>query len=125
MGISPNVLSLEVKSRADQTESCLIFTSCEMCSTDEECEDLDEDFDLNAIHKLNVTKYGSEIEYECGLGKKFEVDVGNGSTIFEPTQTMSCQWDETWSPTDTLNTCKCIINSLKSYMIYPNLKQIS
>ena len=45
--------------------------------------------------------YMANLTYECGAARKFKDREGN----HQPTQTMSCQWDKSWSPTSSLDPC--------------------
>ena len=47
------------------------------------------------------SNYMANLTYYCGSARQFLDSDGN----HQPTQSMSCQWDKSWTPTPTLDPC--------------------
>lgn len=54
--------------------------------------------------------YEAEIQYECGVARRFEESPG----LTEQFQNLTCQWDGSWAPTQDLKPCicECYVNAL-------------
>lgn len=94
-------LELTVTSPGPDQEICLFHMDCSFCSDDSECSDMKASLIENAFNNQNLTIYGSTIEYQCGAGKRFSIS----ENVTELSQTLSCQWDGSWSPTADLSDC--------------------
>ena len=50
----------------------------------------------------DITPYNTRVTYSCDIARQFlDSSVINYTSIYEaiyPTQTRTCQWDQTWSP---------------------------
>ncbi len=78
--------------------------TCHFCDeVSGECDTKTEDYNTNAYDYQELTNYGSTVEYECSLGREFEMDDGTTQAI----DTLSCNWKEEWEPRATLQTCVC------------------
>ncbi len=115
-GLSPtindNFYDMRVTSETGGQEPCLIFVSCSHCqTTDNTCDEMRAHYHANATQLQNMTRYASTVEYKCGLGMEFKL---SGSAT-QATQTMSCAWDQTWKPRDTLYPCDCKSSQLLRY----------
>ena len=54
---------------------------------------------LSTFNNIDIAKnYMANLTYHCGSAREFFVEEGESS----PTQSMTCQWDKTWSPTSDL-----------------------
>ena len=47
------------------------------------------------------TNYMANLTYSCGTARRFLLPTGD----HEVSQTMSCQWDKSWTPTPSLDPC--------------------
>ena len=101
--VTDNLLVLTVITNQGDQEPCLVHVSCAFCTNYTTCSAYTEGVTRELHEHQNLTKYGAELEYRCGLGQAFIVD--NETTV--EVQGMACQWDEMWTPTDQLMSCKC------------------
>ena len=60
-----------------------------------------EQYTTNATSLQDINKYGARLEYSCGLAKEFMVNSGGTKAKIE----MECNWDSTWTPTDSIGQC--------------------
>ena len=81
---------------------CLIKAHCQTCDNDVSCLEAADALLKTPLASRNVTTFGSNLQYQCRPGMEFE---NVGTTV--PTFNISCQWDETWTPRDTLPKCIC------------------
>ncbi|XP_059083225.1 sushi, von Willebrand factor type A, EGF and pentraxin domain-containing protein 1-like [Tigriopus californicus] len=96
-----NLIVIIISSEFDAQVPCLISHTCSVCEQKAECSLKERQFQEDLYDQQSLTKYGTLLEYECGLGKAFKVD--NVSTI--PSQFIECQWNGTWSPTNQIYPC--------------------
>ena len=52
--------------------------------------------------ELEVKSYGNNLRYECGLARRF---LDEESTEHYDERVMTCAWNTTWTPLDTLDPC--------------------
>ena len=55
----------------------------------------------NFSNTLIPKNYMANLTYHCGTGREFKLPDESHT----PTESMTCQWDKTWTPTSTINTC--------------------
>lgn len=86
----------------DQNQSvpCLEFVQCATCSSTD-CPMTLATLEQNLEKNYNLSRYGTELEYHCALGKSFKIGEN-----FVETQTISCQWDGSWNDTVDLEKCQ-------------------
>ena len=61
--------------------------------------------------------YGSNLGYECGLARRFQDPE---TEELYPDRWMTCNWNKTWTPVDTLDDCvwiQCINPPLVSNLV--------
>ena len=57
--------------------------------------------DSNFSNSLIPRNYMANLTYHCGTAREFKLPDGS----FTPTESMTCQWDKTWTPTSEINEC--------------------
>ena len=98
--ILENFLQLTIRTPVNGDTACLAEMNVEMCATNAECDVIDQETfsEANVTSKIEAVKYGATLEYECSLGQEFQTSPG----VFATTQTLRCEWDETWQPPATI-----------------------
>lgn len=85
-------------------EPCLVHSTCSNCYTPDDCQVTKTNFTMNAFDLRNLTKYGTQLEYQCPIGREFDLD----STTTTKSQNITCLWNsKSWSPGVTFPTCVC------------------
>ena len=96
---------MAVSTSTGDQEPCLLSIDCMTCTDSLACADADVTLEENVISNHNLTRYGTNLEYHCDLGREFQINA----TLFSPTVSLECQWDKTWNPSENvvLPTCEC------------------
>ncbi len=71
---------------------------------------LSETYAEDAFYYQPLTKYGTNIEYFCPPGMRFVYDHDNDTAttdLVTASETIECQWNQTWTPKNWLPQCKC------------------
>ena len=55
--------------------------------------------------EIRQRSYGSKLGYECGLARQFEDPE---TQVLYQERWLSCNWNKSWTPVDTLDNCKWI-----------------
>jgi len=98
------VYRMQVRTPHDRNEGehpCPIHAICSFCSTDGNtlsCEEVAANFSSNAHNHQPLTKFGSQVEYQCGPGRRFKYQNATDHEIFEVSQTRKCGWNGHWQP---------------------------
>ncbi len=98
---SEATVTMTLRFASGAQEPCVTRVSCAFCRP---CDAAAASLETYAYTFSNLTTYATSLEYHCGLGREFVTGQG-GSTV--ATQNMTCQWNQTWSPTSTLSSCTC------------------
>ena len=80
---------------------CLIGVYCDDCADSAACTTLTSSWKL--IELVDVTKYKTQIKYQCPSGTRF---YNAAADSFTETVTIDCKWDKSWNPVSTLDDCK-------------------
>ena len=60
------------------------------------------------------SNYMANLTYSCGTARRFLLTNGDHET----SQSMSCQWDKSWTPSPSLDPCDWVSSILSSYLIF-------
>ncbi len=96
---------MEVTTQPGDQEPCLIHNSCNYCETDK-CDGFRSLYERNGTAVQNEIRYGTDLEYRCGLGMAFKINGTYGNET-EEAQEMRCLWDGRWTPSSNLSECIC------------------
>ena len=127
-----NFIRFTVESELDPAEPgiepCVVNTVCNFCSAgDGNCDQLKNSFSENSTQHTEVTKYASEVMFECGLGREFRIPLpsnasSNATAANEPKVygndsfakiNMTCGWDGNW--THEANGAECVCEYLPEH----------
>ncbi len=98
-------LFLEIKYAANTTyRPCLIDIYCQTCDVNS-CDSRLNNFLEVPFDQRNITAYGAELQYQCPFGMEFENPDNTIDSV--PAYNLSCHWNQTWTPADTLPNCIC------------------
>ena len=101
-----NFIDMTVTVPAADQEPCLVFTTCDYCVTaDRGCANVTKEYETNATAMQEFTKYGSELEYRCSLGKEFRQSPASATT--QASYNITCDWGGSWRPTSQIWDCVC------------------
>ncbi len=104
--LSENMFQLTVLSDKDKYEPCLLHNQCNFChEEDDSCPKLIASYGANVTEVQEVNKHGARIDYECSLAKEFKDPDNPGQTT--STISMTCGWDDEWSPRGEITDCVC------------------
>ncbi len=99
-------LRLMARHEPDEDEPCLSSVLCQDCINDQDCvQSSMNDFVDDPMTHRNLTVFQTELQYQCPLGREFDVH-GDGSFIW-PTYNITCNWNQTWTPSNVLPNCVC------------------
>ena len=115
-GATPNIeysLTMAVSTSTGDQEPCLLSIDCMTCTDSLACADADVTLEENVISNHNLTRYGTNLEYHCDLGREFQINA----TLFSPTVSLECQWDKTWNPSENivLPPCECKLSLMLQF----------
>jgi len=91
---------------------CPTHVRCEFCTlvAGEDgafnlCDDVKANFSLNASNQQPLTTFATELEYQCGPGRRFTFVDDGGREVTEKSQVRSCDWNGHWQPERSLPQC--------------------
>ena len=86
-------------------EPCIVYSTCKNCYSPGDCQLAKQNFTSNAFQYQNLTKFGTQLEYQCPIAREFYAT----DTTTVKSQNITCLWNQTWSPGVTFPTCVCKI----------------
>ncbi len=87
-------------------EPCIVYSTCTNCYSGGECQLAKQNFTSNVFTFRNLTKFGTLLEYQCPIAREFSVN----DTSTAKSQSITCMWNQAWSPSATFPTCVCKID---------------
>jgi len=105
-------------------ESCPVHAKCDFCSnvnTDILCGDFKLNYEKGAHIHQPLEKYGAEVEYQCGPGRRFKTNNGSHDVFIESV-VRTCDWEGNWQPEYNLPQCQC--KFMNKYIYFLKIKML-
>ena len=96
---SSSSFQVQLTNSASQDRNCIDQIYCHTCANNAECQSKVQQWDFFDMYDNSM--YDTTLTYTCPTA--FEFEKPNNET--DMTYNMTCQWDETWTPSSTIPSC--------------------